>query len=60
MKLTKLTALVATTALCAPMAVIAEEMANEMTVVSWGGAYSKSATESLPRALLGRTPVSPS
>lgn len=41
MKLTKLTALAATTALCAPMA-FAEDMANEMTIVSWGGAYSKS------------------
>ena len=41
MKLTKLTALAATTALCAPMA-FAEDMAKEMTIVSWGGAYSKS------------------
>ena len=41
MKLTKLTALVATTALCAPMA-MAQDMANEMTIVSWGGAYSAS------------------
>jgi putative spermidine/putrescine transport system substrate-binding protein len=41
MKLTKLSALVATTALCAPMA-MAQDMANEMTIVSWGGAYSKS------------------
>ncbi|MEX0305285.1 MAG: extracellular solute-binding protein [Leisingera sp.] len=41
MKLTKLTALAATTAICAPMA-FAADMANEMTIVSWGGAYSKS------------------
>jgi putative spermidine/putrescine transport system substrate-binding protein len=41
MKLTKLTALVATTALCAPMA-MAQDMADELTIVSWGGAYSKS------------------
>ncbi|ATF19964.1 extracellular solute-binding protein [Phaeobacter gallaeciensis] len=41
MKLTKLTALAATTALCAPMA-IAADMANEMTIVSWGGAYQES------------------
>ncbi|WP_264211912.1 extracellular solute-binding protein [Leisingera thetidis] len=41
MKLTKLTALAATTALCAPMA-FAADMADEMTIVSWGGAYSKS------------------
>jgi putative spermidine/putrescine transport system substrate-binding protein len=40
MKLTKLTALAATTALCAPMAFA--EMADEMTIVSWGGAYSNS------------------
>jgi len=41
MKLTKLSALVASTALCAPMA-MAQDMANEMTIVSWGGAYSSS------------------
>ncbi len=41
MKLTKLAALAATTALCAPAA-FAEEMANEMTLVSWGGAYQSS------------------
>ena len=41
MKLTKMSALVATTALCAPMA-MAEDMANELTIVSWGGAYSAS------------------
>ncbi|MBE1297166.1 MAG: extracellular solute-binding protein [Rhodobacteraceae bacterium] len=40
MKLTKLTALAASTALCAPMAFA--EMADEMTIVSWGGAYSHS------------------
>ncbi|MCG7623617.1 MULTISPECIES: extracellular solute-binding protein [unclassified Epibacterium] len=41
MKLRKLTALAATTALCAPMA-FAADMADEMTIVSWGGAYSNS------------------
>ncbi|MEX0319841.1 MAG: extracellular solute-binding protein [Ruegeria sp.] len=41
MKLKNLTALVATTALVAPMA-MAADMADEMTIVSWGGAYSKS------------------
>ncbi|APG48864.1 extracellular solute-binding protein [Phaeobacter porticola] len=41
MKLTKMTALAATTALCAPMA-MAADMANEMTIVSWGGAYQES------------------
>ncbi|NIZ13275.1 extracellular solute-binding protein [Phaeobacter sp. HF9A] len=41
MKLRKLSALVATTALCAPMA-FAADMADEMTIVSWGGAYSNS------------------
>ncbi len=41
MKLRNLTALAATTALCAPMA-FAADMADEMTIVSWGGAYSNS------------------
>ncbi|MFW8593733.1 extracellular solute-binding protein [Cribrihabitans neustonicus] len=41
MKLTKLSALAATTALCAPAA-FAAEMANELTLVSWGGAYQQS------------------
>lgn len=41
MKLKTLTALAATTALVAPMA-MAADMANEMTIVSWGGAYSAS------------------
>lgn len=41
MKLKSLAALAATTALIAPMA-MAEEMANDMTLVSWGGAYQKS------------------
>ena len=41
MKLKSLAALAATTALCAPMA-MAEDMANDMTLVSWGGAYQKS------------------
>ncbi|GHG83415.1 extracellular solute-binding protein [Pseudodonghicola xiamenensis] len=41
MKRKSLAALVATTALIAPMA-MAEDMANDMTLVSWGGAYQKS------------------
>lgn len=41
MKLKTLTALAATTALVAPMA-MAADMADEMTIVSWGGAYSAS------------------
>ncbi|WP_417677840.1 extracellular solute-binding protein [Pseudodonghicola sp.] len=41
MKLKSLAALVASTTLLAPMA-MAEEMANELTLVSWGGAYQKS------------------
>ena len=41
MKLSKLSALAMTTALCAPSA-FAEEMANELTLVSWGGAYQAS------------------
>ena len=41
MKLRNLSALAATTALCAPMA-LAADMANEMTLVSWGGAYQQS------------------
>ena len=41
MKFTKLTALALSTAICAPAA-FAADMADEMTIVSWGGAYSKS------------------
>lgn len=41
MKLKSLAAVVASTTLLAPMA-MAEEMANELTLVSWGGAYQKS------------------
>lgn len=41
MKFKSLTALAATTALCAPAA-FAADMANEMTLVSWGGAYQDS------------------
>ncbi len=41
MKFRSLTAIAATTALCAPMA-FAADIADEMTIVSWGGAYSKS------------------
>jgi len=42
MKLTKLTALAAATALVTPMAFAGSHMAKEMTIVSWGGSYSKS------------------
>ncbi len=41
MKLKSLAALVASTALVVPAA-FAQEMADEMTIVSWGGAYSAS------------------
>ncbi|WP_417700191.1 extracellular solute-binding protein [Pseudophaeobacter sp.] len=41
MKMTKLSALAMTTALIAPAA-FAEDMANELTLVSWGGAYQDS------------------
>lgn len=41
MKTKFIAALAASTALLAPMA-MAEDMANEMTLVSWGGAYQKS------------------
>ena len=41
MKLKSLTALVASTAIAAPMA-MAQDMADSMTLVSWGGAYQES------------------
>ena len=55
MKLRKLTALAATTALCAPMA-MAEDMANEMTLVSWGGAYQQSQVKAYVEPYLAMHP----
>ncbi|WP_422048554.1 extracellular solute-binding protein [Shimia sp.] len=55
MKLTKLAALAATTALCAPAA-FAEEMANEMTLVSWGGAYQSSQIKAYVEPYLALNP----
>ncbi|MGR3761371.1 extracellular solute-binding protein [Roseobacteraceae bacterium NS-SX3] len=55
MKLTKLTALAASTALCAPMA-MAAEMANEMTIVSWGGAYQDSQRKAYVEPYLEQNP----
>ncbi|KPA21425.1 hypothetical protein shim_21290 [Shimia sp. SK013] len=50
---TKLTALVVTTALVAPAA-----MAQEMTIVSWGGAYSKSQLRAYHEPYTAKTGVS--
>ncbi|KUJ77916.1 spermidine/putrescine ABC transporter substrate-binding protein [Ruegeria marisrubri] len=55
MKLSKLSVLVATTALCAPAA-FAEEMANEMTLVSWGGAYQASQVKAYVEPYLEMNP----
>ncbi|MFC3612212.1 extracellular solute-binding protein [Lutimaribacter marinistellae] len=56
MKLTKLTALAVTTALVAP-AVSAQDMADEMTIVSWGGAYSKSQQNAYHEPYMEKTGV---
>ncbi len=56
MKLKTLTALVATTAICAPMA-FAADMADEMTIVSWGGAYSKSQLKAYHEPYMEKTGV---
>ncbi|MEQ9692680.1 extracellular solute-binding protein [Shimia sp. SDUM112013] len=55
MKFTKMSALVATTALCAPMA-MAEDMAMEMTLVSWGGAYQESQHKAYVEPYLAMNP----
>ncbi|MEY8842134.1 extracellular solute-binding protein, partial [Cribrihabitans sp. XS_ASV171] len=56
MKLTKLTALAVTTALVAP-AVSAQDMADEMTIVSWGGAYSRSQQKAYHEPYMEKTGV---
>ncbi|MDC0660166.1 extracellular solute-binding protein [Leisingera sp. SS27] len=55
MKLSKLSALAVTTALCAPSA-FAEEMANELTLVSWGGAYENSQHKAYVEPYLAANP----
>ncbi|NSY38734.1 extracellular solute-binding protein [Leisingera sp. ANG59] len=55
MKLSKLSALAMTTALCAPSA-FAEEMANELTLVSWGGAYQTSQHKAYVEPYLAANP----
>ncbi|MBY6056961.1 extracellular solute-binding protein [Leisingera daeponensis] len=55
MKLSKLSALAMTTALCAPSA-FAEEMANELTLVSWGGAYQASQHKAYVEPYLAANP----
>lgn len=55
MKLSKLSALAVTTALCAPSA-FAEEMANELTLVSWGGAYQASQHKAYVEPYLAQNP----
>ncbi|WP_323776049.1 extracellular solute-binding protein [Leisingera sp.] len=55
MKISKLSALAVTTALCAPSA-FAEEMANELTLVSWGGAYQASQQKAYVEPYLAQNP----
>ncbi|UWQ49796.1 extracellular solute-binding protein [Leisingera caerulea] len=55
MKISKLSALAVTTALCAPSA-FAEEMANELTLVSWGGAYQASQHKAYVEPYLAQNP----
>lgn len=55
MKLRKLSALAVTTALCAPSA-FAQEMANELTLVSWGGAYQDSQNKAYVEPYLAANP----
>ncbi|MFY0308569.1 extracellular solute-binding protein [Leisingera sp. D0M16] len=55
MKLSKMSALAVTTALCAPSA-FAEEMANELTLVSWGGAYQASQHKAYVEPYLAQNP----
>ncbi|WP_243611681.1 extracellular solute-binding protein [Shimia aestuarii] len=57
MKFTKLTALALSTAICAPMA-FAADMADEMTIVSWGGAYSNSQQKAYHEPYMEKTGVS--
>jgi len=55
MKVKTLAALVASSALLAPMA-MAEDMANDMTLVSWGGAYQKSQVEAYAKPYMEMHP----
>ncbi|KIC10385.1 spermidine/putrescine ABC transporter substrate-binding protein [Leisingera sp. ANG-M1] len=55
MKLSKLSALAVTTALCAPSA-FAEEMSNELVLVSWGGAYQASQHKAYVEPYLAQNP----
>ncbi|MGV6850038.1 MAG: extracellular solute-binding protein [Marinibacterium sp.] len=57
MQLKSLTAVVATTALIAPAAFADAHMANEMTIVSWGGAYSKSQLRAYDEPYMAKTGV---
>ena len=57
MKLTKMTALALSTAICAPAA-FAADMADEMTIVSWGGAYSNSQLKAYHEPYMEKTGVS--
>jgi putative spermidine/putrescine transport system substrate-binding protein len=56
MKVTKLTALALSTAICAPAA-FAADMADEMTIVSWGGAYSNSQIKAYHEPYMAKTGV---
>ncbi len=56
MKLRTFAALVATTAISVPMA-FAAEMADEMTIVSWGGAYSASQLHAYDDPYMAKTGV---
>ncbi len=56
MKLRTIAALVATTTISVPMA-FATEMANEMTIVSWGGAYSASQLHAYDEPYAAKTGV---
>ncbi|MCW8842652.1 MAG: extracellular solute-binding protein [Rhodobacteraceae bacterium] len=56
MKFTKLTALALSTAICAPAA-FAADMADEMTIVSWGGAYSHSQQMAYHEPYMAKTGV---
>lgn len=55
MKLKTMSALAVTTALCAPSA-FAQEMANELTLVSWGGAYQDSQNKAYVEPYLAANP----
>ncbi len=56
MKFSKFSALAATTALCAPMAYADGHMSNELTLVSWGGAYQSSQHKAYVEPYLAMNP----